>query len=332
MCLLVGGLNPTPDPCAESAQDAGDDDSGGKCPTARCEAARRGLGARACKTPDRGRQTVPRIMNTHAFDAMGTQWCFMSERAADFDAAEQFVRRCEASFSRFSPYSALSELNRRRAIQDAQLTELVEVAMALHALTNGAFDPTLGDELSALGYDRTFAPELNRGQVSRRSNLLVKTAGDITELEGEGSLDLGGIAKGWTVDAVAMRLRQESGGGVLVDGGGDIRAIDGVWNIGVGDGREVILKNAGVATSSTLRRRWEGGTHHIVDPDTGQSSAQTIDTATVVASDATLADALATAVIVNPQLLSDPRIPIQQAIVRARDGQWWTTPNWRVEP
>ena len=118
----------------------------------------------------------------------------------------------------------------------------------------------------------------------------------------------------------------------LVDGGGDIRAFDGVCHIGVGDGCVVILINAGVAISSTLGRRWEGGTHHIVDPDTGRSSAQAIDTATVVASDATLADALATAVIVNPLLLSDPRMPIQQAIVRARDGHWWTTPNWRVEP
>lgn len=271
-------------------------------------------------------------MTEHHFEAMGTHWCLISEATTEHVEAERYVRHCESVFSRFLPESALSRLNAHRRIKHADLAALISVALAMRTVTGGAFDPTLGDQLRSLGYDRSFAPNLTAGPRIGRSSLLVHTDGEFIELEGDGTVDLGGIAKGWTVDKVAQQLRDDTRDGVLVDGGGDIRVIDGSWRIGVGDEYHVTLSRGAVATSSTRDRRWTRGLHHIVDPCEGSSTTTNIEIATVVASDATHADALATALIVNPSLVKDPDLPLTQAMYCDRNGHWWTTPNWSDAP
>jgi thiamine biosynthesis lipoprotein len=122
-------------------------------------------------------------------------------------------------------------------------------------------------------------------------------------------IDLGGIGKGLAADLVAEALVAAGAAGALVDVGGDLRATgaspDGEgWAVEVedpldpartavtlhfGDGGDV-----GVATSSTLGRRWsraDGSTaHHVVDAATGRSLDGPYVAATVVATRAWLAD------------------------------------------
>lgn len=106
------------------------------------------------------------------------------------------------------------------------------------------------------------------------------------------AVDLGGIGKGWLADQLAERL-----GDALVDLGGDLRAVGGdesgrPWCVGLPDGRCLLVRDGGVATSGTTSRCWPGG-HHIVDPRTGRPAASDLAVATVVAATASRAEILA---------------------------------------
>ena len=278
-------------------------------------------------------------MNTRRFEAMNTSWWVRCDRSVLLDGVEPWVEEVEARLSRFLDDSALSRLNRTRSAEDAILAGVTRAALEMAEATGGAFDPTLGGQLAALGYDRSFE-KIDRPTVERRREgddgapLAVHLEGDRVELHGDGELDLGGIAKGWTIDRVVERLRSSGAESVLVDAGGDLRGTGRPWPIGLEAGPVVELTGAAIATSSRRRRRWAsaGGEefHHILDPETGQSADSPLAEVTVIAGEAATADALATALLVAPDRLL-PQLDRWEAraAVRSADGDWWTTSNWK---
>ncbi|MCC6620385.1 MAG: FAD:protein FMN transferase [Deltaproteobacteria bacterium] len=273
---------------------------------------------------------------------MGTSWWIGCDRRELLPEAEALVHALEARLSRFAPGSDLSRLNRLRVTASSTLAAVVREALRLDAATGGAFDPTLGAELAALGYDRsydrlaprvvdaTLAPTIDHAAPPTR----VLVDGDRVALEGPGALDLGGIAKGWTVDRVLALLVSRGASAALVDGGGDLRGHGAAWPIGVGDDLVVSSAVGAIATSSTRSRRWRDARgverHHILDARTRLPSDGPLDTATVIAPDTATADALATALLAVadlPPLLA--RLPAlgAHALVRTRAGRWLTTPH-----
>ena len=289
-------------------------------------------------------------MNAHQFHAMGTSWWLHCDRPEALGDAEALVRLHEERLSRFRSDSDLSRLNRARTFVSPLLAAVTRVAMHFRSATRGAFDPTLGADLARLGYDRSFermecgrhahcdrsarasADALFANSTDREPETRVVVDGDRIDLVGPGDLDLGGVAKGFTVDQVVRYLVRRGARSVLVDGGGDLRGFGPSFLIGAGDGLVVATHDGAIATSSTRSRRWyhhDGlARHHILDPRTRQPAASAIETATVVAPDAVTADALATALIADPEAML-PRLATfdAHALVRVQDGRWWTTPN-----
>ena len=113
--------------------------------------------------------------------------------------------------------------------------------------------------------------------------------------EGVG-IDLGGIAKGWTIQQAAHRLGMW--GPCLVDAGGDIACVGTPpgepWVVTVADPRRrtsadediavLSLSNAAIATSSRVYRSWRHAgrpAHHLIDPRTGAPAATNILSVTV---------------------------------------------------
>jgi thiamine biosynthesis lipoprotein len=121
------------------------------------------------------------------------------------------------------------------------------------------------------------------------------------------TLDLGAVAKGLAVDAAARELARFQD--FAIDAGGDLylggRNPRGEpWRVGIRHPRrdgELIdwlhVSNQAVCTSGDYERRGAAGENHILDPRSG-TAAQGVASATVVASGAMLADALATAAFV----------------------------------
>ncbi len=162
------------------------------------------------------------------------------------------------------------------------------------------------------------------------------------------AIGLGGIAKGYGVDQ-AMRVLIKAGvKHALVNAGGDLKALgekDGApWEIAVKHPREreramatLRLSNQCLVTSGDYERffKLDGRIyHHILDPRTGMPADGCIS-ATVVAHNAELADALATAcVVLGPEkgvALID-RFARAEAILVGMDGEVVMTDGLPVAP
>jgi len=167
-------------------------------------------------------------------------------------------------------------------------------------------------------HDENFEPRLPDPQAIRA---LVAANPRMTDLELDGNrvrsrnpavqLDFGGFAKGYTVDEVIEALRRGGAEHAVVNAGGDLRAIgrhgDRPWRIGIrhprADGVLGMIEVSGdesVFTSGDYERYfiWEGRRyHHIIDPRTGYPATGS-RSVTVIDSDATTADAAATALFI----------------------------------
>jgi len=214
--------------------------------------------------------------------------------------------------SRFRSDSELSVVQRNGARQTTigpLLTEAIRLALRAARLTDGDLDPTVGQAMSMIGYDRDFAAITSSGTHARLvvrpvpGWRCVRLDGNRLSLPVGVQLDLGATAKALTADRAARRLAKALDCGVLVSVGGDI-AVGGPppakgWPILVQDTPEdpgptttVRITDGGLATSSTTARQWVRGDqvlHHILDPRTGTPASTRWRAVSVAA--ATCADA-----------------------------------------
>lgn len=257
------------------------------------------------------------MVQTHAFRAMGTGIQLLGPEG--HPATQGAVRAVEARFAteelRFSRFRPDSELSLVNAIAGSPtpvspaFAEVVLLALDAAAATGGLFDPTVHDALVAAGYDRDF-DEVMAG--ARGSLHPAVPCGRWSEVELDAGilrlpegvhLDLGGIAKGWTVDLAAADALEAGLPWALVNAGGDLRLAGDAPTIEIAvedpeqPERELLrlrLADGALATSSIAKRSWAPGRHHVIDPRTGAPAETDLLQATVWASTCTQAEILAT--------------------------------------
>lgn len=241
-----------------------------------------------------------------------------TERAAH-DAARVAFDRIAALDRMMSDYRPDSELRRLTpggwtTVSD-ELFRTVSRAVEIAAITDGAFDPSVGP-LVALWRearktrrlpDRTTL-DAARASVgwrkihvdARRRRIRLGTPGM--------RLDLGGVAKGYILQEALREVRAHGIPQALLEGGGDIVVGDappgrGGWRIETPDADPAFaqqasrLTNAALSTSGPTAQFVEiDGVRysHVIDPRTGLG-ATTGFLARVIQDDAATADALATA-------------------------------------
>ncbi len=249
---------------------------------------------------------------------MGTSYRLVA-RLSDgplLDDAEAAIADYERRWSRFLVDSEITTLNRspgRPVIVSPDTFALIRAAVDGAVQTQGRFDPTVHDAMVALGYDRTF-PDLDPTMAGAPvpapgvSGILLDPALHAVTLPPGVRLDLGGIGKGTAADLVSAQVMARGAAGVAVSIGGDLRVrgespSGGGWTFH-GDDGDVDFPtaiDAGVCTSTTRRRRWTtaaGEVHHVVDPATGRSTDDGIETITVMGATAQQAEVLTKAAMV----------------------------------
>lgn len=206
------------------------------------------------------------------------------------------------------------------------LTELLAAALDAAEQTDGDLDPTLGFAMEAIGYDRDISLMELEGPaaavtVRYRSNwrqIELNPAMATVVIPTGVRVDLGATAKAWAADRTAARIERVLGCGVLVSFGGDIATAGspptGGWTIRVQEevgnpdeapplgSTTVAIQGGGLATSSTMARRWQRGgkaMHHILDPRTGLPAPEVWRTVTVAAPSALAANVASTAAIIR---------------------------------
>jgi FAD:protein FMN transferase len=206
-----------------------------------------------------------------------------------FEIVERTFVREDERFSRFRKGTEISLVNASAGTWtpvSAPFFKVLQLALEAARITDGLFDPTVLPALLAIGYDRDFDEVISGARLVLHPPepcgrwQEVETDDGRVRLPADVALDFGGIAKGWTVDKAARRVKRLLPWG-LVDAGGDLRIIGrpprGGVPIGVEDPldpREEILRlhmeRGALATSSVTMRSWGPGIHHLIDPRTGR--------------------------------------------------------------
>jgi thiamine biosynthesis lipoprotein len=267
---------------------------------------------------------------------MGTTWAVTlnapglgpEERVRVRTAIEAALDGVNERMSTWEPASELSRFNQHASTEPFTLSaptlHVLELARRVSKRTGGAFDVTVRPLIAIWGFGagaglpghEPDAEELEalRQRVGYDLVKLDPGAGTARKLDPAVECDLSAIAKGFGVDEVARALLELGHADFLVEVGGEVRAQGerpggGPWRLAIEkpdpEGRAVHavvpLANLAMATSGDYRSFYEAGglrRSHIVDPRTGRPVSHGLASVTVVAPDAVLADAWATALTV----------------------------------
>jgi len=230
------------------------------------------------------------------------------------------VSRINDLMSTYVETSEISMINREAATAPVpvgpELLGLILRSLDISVLTLGAFDITY--DSVGQHYDFRERQRPSEDTISEEVQLIDYRLVDADMSSGtvhfkqEGvRINLGGIAKGYTVERGVDVLRRHGVEHGIVTAGGDSRLLGDrrgqPWIVGVRDPRQdgevavsIPLEDEALSTSGDYERFFvEDGKryHHIIQPNTGKP-ASSVHSATVVGPDAVITDALSTSVFV----------------------------------
>lgn len=280
---------------------------------------------------------VEAVQSTYALTRSGAHWVIRframaspcevliaCEKASDAERlgllAYTETTRIESKFSRYRDDSAVTVINRANGGEvciDEETYGLLKYSGECHALTEGLFDITSGILRRAWIFDgRQHKP--NQKLIDQLLASVgwhkVKLTSNTVRLQSGMEIDLGGVGKEYAVDRVAKMLYDALPVPILVNFGGDLRAIcappsDHKWNIGIEAAQTekypsglIELAHGGVATSGiSYRHCFVNGKRlgHILNPLTGWPVENVPQSVTVLADTCTEAGLLTTTAMLN---------------------------------
>lgn len=267
-------------------------------------------------------------------ETMGTYYRVSYYGSVDYQSdIQSILSAVNNSMSSWLPESEISRFNSLPSGIPVQLSpelcEVVGFAVQLMALSDGAYDISIGKIVADLGFGPQPDAAIKSSQVSAdevsgqlelagqqpragKDSLLLQGC-ELTRLNPQAMIDLSSIAKGFAVDQIGAFLESKDLNQYLVDIGGELRAGDykpdgSPWRIAVevpnidGGIQHVIeLANIAIATSGDYRNFREVAGQlesHLIDPLSGRSVHSRVTSLSVLNASAMRADAWATALFV----------------------------------
>lgn len=239
------------------------------------------------------------------------------------------IRKVDELMSDYKEDSEVSLINNeaaRKAVEVSESTyKVLKKSLEFSQLTDGAFDITVGplvDMFNKTKKEHVAPPPEQIEQTKLKvgfEKLILDDKNRTVRFAVDGMrIDLGGIAKGYAVDKAVEAARRGGAVGGMVDIGGDVRCFGAPpegredWRIGLQDPNSAIegmggglvltltVTKAAVATSGDYEQfaMIDGKRYsHILNRRTG-TSVEGLSSVTIIAENATDADALATSVSV----------------------------------
>ncbi len=281
------------------------------------------------------------------------------------------MARCLKTINRsMSTFDTLSELSRFNAKQDLSVTVISKhfytvLTQAAHvsSMSGGAWDGTLKPIVDLWGFGPAQKPQQvpNEADIAKVKESIgfnkIKFFKQgrqyfIQKLHPHVTLDLGSIAKGYGVDAVADVLKKKLIRSFIVEVGGEVyvqgqKEKGHPWIVGVNYPEKnaaldavflgIKLKNEAVATSGDYRNWIELNGEsfaHTIDPRSCHPLRNQVVSVSIIAPNCTLADGLSTAVIVLGPLAGLKMLEKQKgvsALIITRENtkfEVYTTPNF----
>ncbi len=260
--------------------------------------------------------------------AQGTTYriTYASKKGEHYQAmVDSLLKRIDRSLSIYDSASYISRFNRNEPGigSDLMFNEVFRKSVEVSRNTGNAFDITVGPIVNAIGFGSGDTLNVDSAMINRLMEFVgiekVKLENGVpVKSDPRIILDVNAIAQGYTVDVIAAFLESKKIKNYLVEVGGEVRTKGkndrhSYWKIGIDKPVEnnvipgadlqsiITLKNKSLATSGNYRKFYEKNGMkfvHTVDPHTGYPVISKLLSATVVADDATTADAYATALMV----------------------------------
>lgn len=264
--------------------------------------------------------------------AWGTTYHITYRNASDLaDTIAAEIARIDSTLSPFCKGSLISRINAgdTAARADRGFAEVMAISQRVCRISGGAFDPTVAPLINLWGFGYAEGAADVPDSASIDSALLsvgildcsIAPDGRVIKKSPATEFNFSAVAKGYGVDRVAEALRRCGCTDYMVEIGGEI-ALSGRnsrgkdWHIQVdapesGPNGEIVhsrmallaLTDCCIATSGNYRNYRQtsaGAVGHTISPATGRPVATSTLSATVIAPQCALADALATAAMALP--------------------------------
>ena len=273
-----------------------------------------------------------------AFDTVTTVIAFDSSKDSfdsHFSQFKQDLEQYDKLFSIYKEYDGITNLYEINAKAkdspvkaDKEIIELLKFGVDCYSKTNGAVNICMGSvlklwhdarEVSLDDPTKAYIPDEKALSEAAKhtdiNNLVIdEEASTVFFKDGEMSLDVGAIAKGYTAQKIADKIKADgvwkdfviSLGGNVVASGYKSRYNATNWNIEIENpsGEETFevlsVTDKSVVTSGDYQRYFtvDGKTYcHIIDPKTNMP-ANNFKSVSIVCDDSALADALSTALFI----------------------------------
>lgn len=249
-----------------------------------------------------------------------------------FNAYRQECRKCMNTANLYDVQSELSRLNRNADKApfkcSPELYKLLQACRKAWSVSEGAFDISAKPLMDLWGFYRKHAGSMPNDKeiksVLQKVGLEKVVFNDKEQtvyftVPGM-ALDLGGIAKGWTVDNMANLLDKNTN--AIIDLGGNLRIINPPGKssvIGIRDPitadkieRKILVQNAACSTSGGYERFVVYNNRryaHIMDPATGYPAGKHL-AVTVITPSALDSDWMSTAVFIRGKSLAEKIIKL----------------------
>lgn len=288
---------------------------------------------------------------------MGTRWSVACDAASGVDAPalqQALAAAVQQVDAQMSPWRPGSDLNRLSHAPPGtwlalppEILEVLDCALKISHLSQGAFDPAVGALVDAWGFgparDAPDAAAIRAAAAASRppthETLELDRAAGRARKHAPLQLDLCGIAKGYAVDRMTTVLHRHGVRHALAALDGELRALGGQasgqpWAVAVESpqtGRRAVhsvieLQELAVATSGDYRRCLDvGGARlsHTMDTRRAAPVRNEVASVTVLANACMHADAWATALLVagpSEGLALAQRMGLEALWLMRRDG------------
>jgi len=243
------------------------------------------------------------------------------------DEIEEILFKINQSMSNYIKESELSIINLSKksdwqSVSDDLFT-VINHAKKISVITEGAFDITIGPLVNLWGFgpnkfdNKIPAPDIIKSvkeNTGFQKLLLDKSHKRILKSNPNLYMDLSGIAKGFSIDKIALYLDKKGFENYLIEIGGELlakgeNADKKIWQIGIENPNDIgstveniiQLNNVAMATSGDYKNYFEKDNirySHVIDPVTGKPIKHKLVSVTVLDYSAMNADALATGFMV----------------------------------
>lgn len=291
-------------------------------------------------------------------NAQGTTYhiSYLSENGIKYkEAIDSLLKGIDSSMSTYLPVSLISRINNNdsNVLVDQYFIDVFTKSMEVSQKTEGLFDVTVGPLVNAWGFGFKKKDKVTRVIIDSLLefvgyNMLKLDGNKLIKAKPQITLDFNAIAQGYSVDVLANYLESKGINNYLVELGGELKAKgkkeNEDWKVGIDQPSDnntserkleaiINLNNKALATSGNYRKFYEEAGQrfsHIIDPRTGYPAKQNLLSATVIADDATTADAYATVFMImglerSKQFLQDNKdVNLDVYFIYDEKGTWNT--------